>query len=156
MRLTPLTQAERAEMEAWLAEHRASLPASVRAALEQHGALCEGLSGGQYKLSQVLAELRRALGITASSERRRASGEALGPVTNGDGARAKSERERLELDAARIETLSAWHKKLAKRHRKRLKAIRRKLMKTPVDLELGEDERSGEEKAADASMSSRA
>lgn len=137
-------------MEAWLAEHRASLPASVRAALEQHGALCEGLSGGQYKLSQVLAELRRALGITAASERRHSSGEALGPVTNGDGARAKSERERLELDAARIETLSAWHKKLAKRHRKKLKAIRSKLMKTPVDLELGEDERSGEEKAADA------
>ena len=147
--LTPLTHAQRAEVEAWLAEHEASLPESVRAALEQYKALCEGLVGSRYRLSQVLVELRRALGITAASERR-SSGEPLGPVTNGDGARPKSERERLELDAARIETLSAWHKELANRHRKRLKAIRSKLMKIPVDLELGEDERSDEEKAADA------
>ena len=147
--LTLLTQAERAEMKAWLAEHRASLPAPVRAALEQHSALCEGLLGSRHRLSQVLVELRRALGITAASERR-SSGEPLGPVTNGDGARPKSKRERLELDAARLETLSTWHKELAKRQRKKLKAIRGKLMKMPVDLELGEDERSDEEKAADA------
>ena len=147
--LTPLTEAERAQMEAWLAEHRASLPAPVRAALEQHNALCEGLLGSRHKLSQVLVELRRALGITATSERRSA-GEPLGPLTNGDGARPKSKRERLVLDAARLETLSTWHKELAKRQRKKLKAIKGKLMKMPVDLDLGEDERSEEEKAADA------
>ena len=63
-KLTPLDEAERAELEAWLAEHAESLPEPVRAALEQHHALCEGLRGSRHKLSQVLFELRRALGIS--------------------------------------------------------------------------------------------
>ena len=74
----------------------------------------------------------------------------VGPLSNGDGARPKSERARLELDAARFKTLSAWHKELAKQHGRQLKAVRRKLMKMPVDPDLGEDERSEEEKAQDA------
>lgn len=147
--LRPLSEAERAELTAWLAEHAESLPAPVRAALEQHHALCEGLRGSRYRLSQVLVELRRALGITAASERRQ-SRDPLGPLSNGDGARPKSERARLELDAERYHTLTTWHKGLAKRHCHMLKAIRRKLMKMPVDPELGEDERSEEEKAQDA------
>ena len=148
-KLTPLDEAERAELEAWLGEHAESLPAPVRAALEQHHALCDGLRGSRYKLSQVLVELRRALGIIAASERRQ-SRDPLGPLSNGDGARPKSERARLELDAARFETLSAWHKELAKQHGRKVKALRRKLMKMPIDPDLGEDERSEEEKAQDA------
>ena len=148
-KLTPLDEAERAELEAWLAEHADSLPPPVRAALEQHHALCDGLRGSRHKLSQVLFELRRALGIIAASERR-LSGDPLGPLSNGDRARPKSERARLELDAARFDTLSTWHKELAKQHGRKVKAIRRKLMKMPIDPDLGEDERSEEEKAQDA------
>lgn len=147
--LTPLTEDERAELSAWLAANAASLPEPVRAALEQHHALCDGLFGSRHKLSQVLVELRRALGITAMSERR-VSGNPLGPLSNGDKARPKSKRERLELDAERTETLTAWHKELVKRHRRRLKAIRSKLMKMPVDPELNEYASSEEEMAADA------
>jgi hypothetical protein len=102
--LKALSEAERAELAAWLAEHAESLPALVRAALEQHRALCEGLRGSRYKLSQVLVQLRRALGIIAASERR-LSKDPLGPLSNGDGARPKSERARLELDQARYEAL---------------------------------------------------
>jgi hypothetical protein len=147
--LKALSEAERAELAAWLAEHAETLPAPVRAALEQHRALCEGLRGSRHKLSQVLVELRRALGIMAASERR-LSKDPLGPLSNGDGARPKNARERLELDLARYETLQAWHKDLVKQHGRKLKAIRSKLMKMPVDPELGEDECSEEEKAADA------
>jgi hypothetical protein len=147
--LKALSEAERAELAAWLAQHAESLPAPVRAALEQHHALCEGLRGSRYKLSQVLIELRRALGIIAASERR-LSKDPLGPLSNGDGARPKSERARLELDLARYETLKAWHKDLVKQHGRKLKAIRSKLMKMPVDPEHGEDECSEAEKAADA------
>ena len=78
-KLQPLSDAERAELGAWLAEHRESLPPSVRTALEQHQALCEGLHGSRHKLSQVLFELRRALGIKAMSERR-LSKDPLGPL----------------------------------------------------------------------------
>jgi hypothetical protein len=147
--LSRLSEAERAELAAWLAEHAESLPAPVRAALEQHQALCEGLRGSRYKLSQVLVELRRALGSIATSERR-LSKDPLGPLSNGDGARPKSERARLELDLQRYETLQAWHKDLAKQHGRKLKAIRSKLMKIPVDPELGENEYSEAEQAGDA------
>lgn len=150
-KLTPLTQEERAELATWLVEHGASVPEPVRAALEQHSALLDGLLGSRHKLSQVLCELRRALGITAMSERR-VSGNPLGPLSSGDKARPKGKRERLELDAERTETLSAWHKELCKRHRKRLKAIRSKLMKMPVDPELSEYASSEEEMAADAAL----
>lgn len=145
--LTPLDEAERAELLAWLAEHAESLPAPVRAALEQHHALYEGLRGSRHKLSQVLVELRRALGITAASERRQ-SRDPLGPLSNGDGVRPKSKRARLELDAERFQTLAVWHKELAKQHGCKLKAIRRRLMKMPIDPEFGEDKCSEEDQAA--------
>ena len=145
-KLRPLSEVERAELFAWLGQQGESLPLPVRAALEQYQALCEGLSGSRHKLAQVLFELRRALGIIAASERRQ-SRDPLGPVSNGDRARAKSERERLELDAERSQTLSVWHKKLSKRHRRMVKVLRRKLMKMPIPPELEEDERTEEEKA---------
>jgi hypothetical protein len=146
--LAPLTEPQRAELAAWMLEHEGSLPQPVRVALQQHSALCEGLLGSRRKLSQVLLELRRALGITTSSERR-CSGEPLGPVTQGDRARPKSKRERMELNVERFERLLAWHKELIKKHGHMLKATRRKLMRMPVDPELGDDERSEAEKAAD-------
>ncbi|HEX7481332.1 MAG TPA: transposase [Polyangiales bacterium] len=120
----------------------------MRVALQQHGALCEGLLGSRRKLSAVLLQLRRALGISASSERR-CSGEPLGPVTQGDRMRPKSKRERLELNIERSERLLGWHKELIKRHGHKLKATRSKLMGLPVDPELGDDERSEADKAAD-------
>jgi hypothetical protein len=148
--LQPLSEAERAELEAWLAAHAGSLPSLVRTALEQHQALCEGLRGSRHKLSQVLFELRRALGIIAASERRRKSGDPLGPLGNGKGTRPKSERARLEQDVAHYGALQAWHKDLVKQHGRKVKALRKKLMKMPVDPDLGEDEPSEEEKARDA------
>ena len=128
-------------------QHEDSLPQSVRAALQQHSALCDGLLGSRRKLSQVLLQLRRALGIIASSERR-CSGDPLSPV-QGEPARPKSKRQRLELDVERHERLVAWHKELIKKHGRELRATRSRLMGMPVDLELGDDERSDAEKAAD-------
>jgi hypothetical protein len=116
-----LTEEERAELEAWCAKHAAALPEPVRIAREQHQALCEGLSGSRHKLSQVLVELRRALGITAANERR-SNGDPLGPLGKGTkkSAKPKSKRDRLELDVERLETLSQWHKDLAKQHRSKV------------------------------------
>ena len=147
--LTPLTEEERAELAAWLAEHAESLPVPVRVALEQHRRCCDGLLRQPPQAVAGAGRVATGPGYHAASERR-TSKDPLGPLSNGDGARPKSERERLELDAERYETLSAWHKDLAKQHGRKVKAIRRKLMKMPVEPELGEDECSEAEKAADA------
>jgi hypothetical protein len=105
----------------------------------------------------VLQELRRSLGIIASSERR-SSGKPLGPVTQGERARPKSKRARLQLDIERSEHLLEWHKDLSEKHGHGLTAKKDKLMRMPVDAEpgdnklgddLGDDARSEADKAAD-------
>lgn len=146
--LAPLTQTQRTELDAWILQHEDSLPQPVRAALQQHNALCDGLLGSRRKLSQVLLQLRRALGVTASSERR-CSGDPLGPVDAGKPPRPKSRRRRLEIEIERRERLLAWHKELIKKQSRELKNTRSRLMRMPVNLELGEDELSDAEKAAE-------
>lgn len=146
--LAPLTPIQRAELEAWLLQHADALPTTVRAALQQHHALCEGLLGSRRKLSQVLLQLRRALGITASSERR-GSGDPLAPVTADEPKRPRGKRRRLELEIERQERLLAWHQQLIEKYGRTLDAKRSKLMGIPEDLEPEHDERSDEQKAAE-------
>jgi hypothetical protein len=147
--LTPLTEAQRAELAAWVLQQGDSLPQSVRAALSQHDALCDGLLGGRRKLSRVLVELRRALGITESSERRR-NPDPLGPLSQGgEPAPKQSKRQRLEFKVERYELLATWHKDLVKKHSQKLKTMKNKLMQMPADPEVAEDEPSEEESAAD-------
>jgi hypothetical protein len=144
--LAPLTQEDRAAIAAWRAKAPKSVPEPVLAALDQHEALFDGLSGSRYRLAQILVELRRALGITPASERRNCK-DPLGPLSNGDGKRPKSKREQLELNVERYDTLAKWHKGIAKRHRRKVKAIKGKLMKMPVGI--GEDERTDAEREQD-------
>jgi hypothetical protein len=145
--LAQLTSAQRAELDAWVQQHEDSLPEVVRTALQQHSALYDGLLGSRRKLSHVLQQLRRALGITTSSERRN-SGDPLGPGAGRRRKRELTERERLEFDIAEAERCLAWHKDLIKKHGRKLKATRTKLMQMPDDPELEDDEPSAEEIAA--------
>ena len=92
--LAPLTQLQRVELDDWVLQNADSLPEVVRTALQQHSTLCDGLLGSRRKLAQVLLQLRRALGISASSERR-SSGDPLAPVIQDERKRPKNERERL-------------------------------------------------------------
>jgi len=133
-------------LAAWRAKPHKSVPDPVLVVLDQHEALVNCLADNRQKLTQFLVELRRALGITPASERRNCK-DPLGPTSNGDGKRPKSKREQLELNAERYETLANWHQAIAKRHRRKVKAIKGKLMKIPPGL--GEDERTEEEKAQD-------
>jgi hypothetical protein len=145
--LAPLTPTQRAELDGWMLQHADSLPSTVRVALQQHRALCEGLLGSRHKLSQVLVQLRRALGITASSERR-GSGDPLAPVTAGEPRRPQGKRRRLECDIEREEQLLAWHQQLIEKHSRTLNVKRSKLMGMPEDIEPEDDERSDAQKAA--------
>lgn len=147
--LAQLTPIQRDELALWTLQHADSLPEAVRVALQQHSALCDGLLGGRRKLSQVLLQLRRALGIYPSSERRN-SGDPLGPITQGERARRpKGKRQRLELNIEHHERLMSWHKRLRNKHRRRLKATRSKLMQMPPDNQQDDDERSEADEAED-------
>jgi hypothetical protein len=84
-------------------------------------------------------ELRRALGITPQSERRR-SGNALGTTSLGDGKRPKSKRQQLELQLERAGRLDGWHRQQAKNRRRERKAIKEKLDKMPPEDEFSPEE----------------
>jgi hypothetical protein len=144
--LAPLTQEDRAAIASWRAKAPKSVPEPVLAALDQHEALFDGLSGSRYRLAQILVELRRALGITPATERRNCK-DPLGPLSNGDGKRPKSKREQLELNVERYETLAKWHKDIARQHHRKVKAIKGKLMKMPAGI--GEDARTDAEREQD-------
>jgi len=110
--------------------------------LAQHRALVAGLAGTRHKLNQVIAELRRALGITPMSERR-PSRDPLGPISLGDGQRLRPKLEQLELRVARLERLTDWHRQLARRHKTKGKAIKKEIADLPVEeIELSPEEQA--------------
>jgi len=134
--LTPLTLTQRAELAAWLQLHAHSLLEPVRAALQQHSALCDALLGSRRQRSQMLVQLRGALGVDASSERR--NGAAFpSAAAQSERSHPKSRRRRLELAIERSERMLVWHKELSQKHRRKLRATRSKLMQMPDDLERG-------------------
>jgi hypothetical protein len=143
IQLTPLGPDGRTEVAAWLKDNVASLPDSVRIALEQHAVLYDGLAGTRRKLSQTLSELRRALGITSSSERRNHSGRPL----DGKPPRPRDKRTRLELALLRSQQMVAWHKTLIKRHTQMLKTAQGQLMKLTNQQEPNHMDRAAEEAA---------
>lgn len=115
------------QLTEWLTAHGDTVPDFVREALKHHVAVVDSLHGNRYKLSQALAALRRALGITPSSERCR-SGDPVGGLNVDEGKGPENQRARLEFKAGRSDALADWHQQLGRRHRKEAKKTRGKLM----------------------------
>jgi len=97
--------------------HRKYLLAGVEPGVE----LCR-------RFDETYRQLRRALGIEASSERRR-SGEPLATVAKSDVKSVCNERERLEAQRDRSDRLSCWHSVLDERHRSKAERYEEKLNK---------------------------
>jgi hypothetical protein len=139
---------------AWLQEHHAELPAAV-ARLAQAGLTCAtGLANPALKIRQLLLQLRRALGITPSSEKTKKSGRPLDGLPSGGGRQRMTEKERLEHEYARLGKLLTWHRGLVREKRARQKKVGERL-KTLERLELElEDETppTAEERAAEAAQ----
>jgi hypothetical protein len=98
---TELSVEGRHEVVAWFETHRATLPPIVQFFLVLHlGYLATESSGIERKLRAAIREIRRALGIVPSSERRTSGSPlaALPPLGKNAG---ENERERLELQAER-------------------------------------------------------
>jgi len=80
------------------------------------------------RFEQTYRQLRRALGIEASSERRR-SGDPLAAVAKSDVKSVSNERERLESHRDRSDRLSRWHSVLDERHRSKAERYKEQLKK---------------------------
>ena len=125
-RATPeLSVAERQEIAAWIETNNASLPGSVRTFLQIHHPYLKAGNDPRKALHAAWLELRRALHLTPSSERRRSSGSPLSNVPRSKGA---SETPRTLADqAAQARRLTDWHDELKKRHHRRAKRLEEKL-----------------------------
>jgi hypothetical protein len=125
---TPLTAEQLHEVDAWIEAHLAELPESVAALLKL---LRHYLTAGEelpQRFNEMVRQLRRALGITSSSERRR-SGSPASAIPAAERGRAKTARERLEQQRDRCCRLGDWHRDLHKQHTRRAKRIAKRLAK---------------------------
>lgn len=126
---------QRREVSAWIEANRKGVPDSVRKFLDLHRRYLAAGEGDPLRraFEATLRELRRALGVTPSSEKRRSSGSPLAGLPREDGLPAQSERERLEARVARCRQLSAWHGGLKERHDGRLERAQKRLAKMPKE-----------------------
>jgi len=118
----PLLEASQREDEIalWLLENVDSLPTAVKEVFSHYSLLLHALAVSQSKLRSVLVQLRRALGITASSEKRKGSGDPIDATAKPGDDKPKDPKEQLRLAVLRCKDLEAWHKRLAKKLRKKL------------------------------------
>jgi hypothetical protein len=131
-RATELSAEERREVAAWIEENSARLPEPVRMFLALHQKYLAAGVDLRRPFDTAWRELRRALGITPSSERRR-SGNPLSSVPPTEAGDAKSERTWLERQHERSVRLSDWHKGLKRRHQTRAKRLKEKLAKMSTE-----------------------
>ena len=131
----------RQELALWLTANADELPPVVRDALSHYNLLLEGLAGDQRRLASTLLQLRRALGIVASSEKRKASGDPIGATAKAGDPRPKDKKAQLQLSMTRYQELGDWHKGLAKKHQRKVKEVKAALMKVE-DIELTAEEQA--------------
>ena len=122
-----LSEAERHEVSSWIATHQDELPEVVRVFFAAHQKYLSAGADLKRRFEETCRELRRALGITASSERRRI-GAPLGAVPGG-GARsaAENEEQRLLAKRDRVHHLGQWHCGLSERHTRTAERIDKRL-----------------------------
>jgi len=127
-----LTAQQRHEVDAWIEAHLSELPDSVADFLTLHRAYLSAGTDLRRRFNENLRQLRLALGITPSSERRR-SGRPLASVPGGAASRSLTPRQRLEEKHDRSERLGGWHNDLHKKHEDRAKRIEERLAKMEPD-----------------------
>jgi len=129
---------QRRQIVAWFEENSALLPEPVRLFLAMHQRYLAATGDIHKSFDSTWRELRRALGITPSSEKR-PSGSALAglPPEKGGGG-AKSPREKLAEKLERTHQLGDWHDGLGNRHRDHAKRLKETLANMPQDPEVPE------------------
>jgi len=126
---------QRREVAAWYDASRESLPEPVCKFMDLHRGYLAAGEGDPLRreLDKTYRKLLIAWHLTPSSEKRRTSGSPLAGIPGEDGLPAKSERERLEAQAARSDQLSGWHGGLKRRHDERAKRAKKRLAAMPEE-----------------------
>ena len=128
IKLPSLDSEGRQELDDWLAENAGTIPTVAKDAFTHYKLLLEALAGDKRQMNSILLQLRRALGIIASSEKRKNSGDPIGPSMKPGDSKPKDPKEQARLAAERLAALAAWHKRLAKKALRKMKKIEDKLM----------------------------
>jgi len=127
--VTELSADQRREVAAWIETNSGTLPDSVRIFLSLHHPYLAVEGDPRRAVDAAWRELRRALHLTPSSEKRRPSGAPLAGIPRAEAFAAKSEREVIEARVQRGRRLSDWHGDLKKQHDQRLDRLAEKLAK---------------------------
>jgi hypothetical protein len=119
------------ELLAWMESIREGCPAVARDFLDLHRPYLAAGEGDPMRraFEATLRELRRALHLTPSSEKRRTSGRPLGGLPGAEPLPKTSERERLEARRARLHQLADWHHDLQQQHDDHGERIEKRLAK---------------------------
>lgn len=134
---TDLREGQRREVAAWFEQNREALPEAVCTFFAIHQPYLATSGNPRKHFDAAWRELRRALGITPSSERR-PSGSPLSGVPHEKAGIAQSEREKLEEQHGRSSRLGDWHRELNARHERRAKRLGERLAKMPVEKTMGD------------------
>jgi hypothetical protein len=127
-----LSAEQRAEVAAWIEQNIAHSPESVRIYLTPHQKYLAAGGDPRKAFESVIRELRRALGVTPSSERR-SSGSSWAGIPPAPRSPAKTAREELRVKLDRSQRLTSWHDDLRTQHQKKAKRIEEKLAKMPME-----------------------
>lgn len=124
------TAEDRQEIEGWLKSNEGNLPEAVAAAIRLALITLDKCSGSsRQKAREILKQLRLAMGIDPSSEKRKNSGDPFAEAPKGSREnRPKNKKEKLALSKENHDRLQKWHKNLSRKHKGKLMDIDKKLM----------------------------
>ena len=121
-----LSAEERREIATWYAANRPSLPPAVRVLFDLQLGFLEAEGNPKRPLDAMVRQLRLAMGIIPSSERRK-SGSPLSSLPPQGKRVWASDRERLEELAQRSLHLSQWHEGLEQTHTRKAQRLQERI-----------------------------
>jgi len=130
-----LSAEHRHEVASWIAANLSSLPEPVRLFLAAHQKYLAAGGNLRQQFDTTTRELRRALGITPSSERRRSGHPLASAPKRGRSASSQDRRAWLEAEKDRRARLGDWHDDLMRRHNHNAKRIEEKLSQMATEQE---------------------
>ncbi len=118
----------RQELDAWLTKNEDTIPDVVKDVISHYNLLLKGLTGNQANLRSAILQLRRAMGIDASSEKRKNSGDPIGGSTNPGDSKPKDPIAQIRESLDRLQRLGKWHRALARQNGSIAIGLKNKLM----------------------------